>query len=130
MAIKLSAARFDLGGARVDNAVLKVKYATVNARGSVSGSQAMDFSLGNVVSITASGNLTLSITNPPVSGKTGTLTLLLTNGGAVSVAWPSGTTWLTGSAPSLTSSGLDVLSFTTTDGGTTWRAHLLMLNSS
>jgi hypothetical protein len=130
MAIKLSAARFDLGSARVDNAVLKVKYATVNALGSVSGAQAMDFSLGNVVSITANGDLTLSITNPPASGKTGTLTLLLTNGGAVSVTWPSGTTWLTGSAPSLTASGLDVLSFTTTDGGTTWRAHLLMLNSS
>ena len=130
MAIKLSASRFDMGAARVDSAVLKVKYGTINALGSVSGSQAMDFSLGNIVSITAGGTLTLSITNPPASGKTGTLVLLLTNGGAVSVSWPSGTTWLTGSAPSLTASGLDVISFTTTDGGTTWRTHLLMLNSS
>ena len=48
------------------------------------------------------------------------VTLILTNGGSQTVNWPGAVDWAGGSAPSLTSSGIDVLSFTTVDGGTIW----------
>ena len=45
----------------------------------------------------------------------------MTNGLAHgSVAWHSSVQWTGGSAPTLSTSGTDILSFTTLDGGTTW----------
>jgi len=36
------------------------------------------------------------------------------------VNWPAAVDWAGGTAPSLTSSGVDILTFTTVDAGTTW----------
>jgi hypothetical protein len=77
-----------------------------------------DLSLGNVQTKTISGNQTLTFSNPPASGTAGSFTLILTNGGSATVTWPTSVDWPAATAPSLTASGVDVLFFTTIDGGT------------
>ena len=81
---------------------------------------AVDLSLGNVQTYTLSGTQTLTFTNPSASGKSCSFTLFLTNGGSATLNWPGAVDWPGGSPPSLTSSGLDILVFTTLDAGTTW----------
>jgi len=95
---------------------------TINALGDVGGgTDAIDLTAGNVVSATVStGAQTFTFTNPPADGVAGSFTLFLTNGGSQTVNWPGAVDWAGGSAPSLTSSGIDVLTFTTLDAGTIW----------
>ena len=80
----------------------------------------VDLSLGNVQTKTISGAQTLTFSNSPASGSAGSFTLLLTNGGSATVTWPTSVDWPVGTAPTLTAAGLDILVFTTIDGGTTW----------
>ena len=95
---------------------------TINALGDTGGgTDAIDISAGNVVSATVStGTQTFTFTNPSATGKSCSFTLFLTNGGSQTVNWPGAVDWAGGSAPSLTSSGVDVLTFTTLDAGTIW----------
>jgi hypothetical protein len=79
-----------------------------------------DLSLGNVQTKTISGATTLTFSNPPAAGSSGSFTLFLTNGGSAAVTWPTGVDWPTATAPTLTATGVDVLVFTTIDAGTTW----------
>ena len=81
---------------------------------------AVDLSLGNVQTYTLSGNQTLTFTNPPASGTSGSFTLLVTNGGSATLTWPTSDDWAGGTAPTLTASGIDAMVFTTIDGGTIW----------
>jgi len=80
----------------------------------------VDLSLGNVQTKTISGAQTLTFSNPPASGSAGSFTLILTNGGSATVTWPASVDWPAATAPTLTASGVDVLVFTTIDGGTIW----------
>ena len=95
---------------------------TLNALGDVGGgTDAIDLTAGNVVSATVStGTQTFTFTNPPADAIAGSFTLFLTNGGSQTVNWPGTVDWAGGSAPSLTSSGVDVLTFTPLDAGTIW----------
>jgi len=95
---------------------------TVNALGDVAGgTDAIDITAGNVVTATVStGTQTFTFTNPSATGKACSFTLILTNGGSQTVNWPASVDWAGGSAPSLTSSGIDILTFTTVDEGTIW----------
>ena len=81
---------------------------------------AVDISLGNVQTYTLSGDQTLTFTNPSPTGKSCSFTLLVTNGGSAALTWPTAVDWAGGSQPTLTTSGLDILVFTTIDAGTTW----------
>ena len=94
----------------------------VNAIGSTGGgTQDIDLTLGNVVTATVDTSAnTFTFSNPPASGKAGSFTLILTNGGSQTVNWPAAVDWAGGTAPTLTTSGVDVLTFTTVDGGTIW----------
>ena len=94
----------------------------VNALGDLGGgTDGIDLELGNVVSATVStAEQTFTFSNPPASGRCGSFTLFLTNGGSQTVNWPASVDWAGGSAPSLTASGVDILTFVTIDGGTTW----------
>jgi len=80
----------------------------------------VDLALGNVQTKTISGAQTLTFSNPPASGSAGSFTLILTNGGSAAVTWPASVDWPAATAPTLTAAGVDVLVFTTIDGGTTW----------
>jgi hypothetical protein len=95
---------------------------TVNVLGDLGGgTDTIDLTAGNVVTATVSTSTqTFTFTNPSASGKSCSFTLILTNGGSQTVNWPGSVDWAGGSAPSLTSSGVDVLTFFTVDGGTIW----------
>jgi|TARA_R110002020_G_scaffold281544_2_gene497303 hypothetical protein len=95
---------------------------TVNAIGGTGGgTQDMDMTSGNVVSATVDSSAnTFTFSNPSATGRSCTFTLILTNGGSQTVNWPGSVDWVGGTAPSLTSSGKDVITFITVDAGTIW----------
>ena len=96
----------------------------VNALGSVSGTTSINYESGEVVTASATGAVTWSLTNPSATGLSCTFTLILTNGGVGTQTWMTGTKWPGGTPPTLTTSGVDILSFNTVDAGTTWRGIL------
>jgi len=63
---------------------------------------------------------TFTFSNPSASGTACSFTLILTNGGSQTVNWPASVDWAGAAAPALTAAGVDVLTFTTVDAGTTW----------
>jgi hypothetical protein len=100
----------------------------VNALGSKSAAFDIDLEDGNVQSLTiTSGTFNIGLTNA-LASNSNSLTLIGTNlgagtpsfisgahgGGGNAVKWPGGT------APTVTASGTDILTFTTFDGGTQW----------
>lgn len=95
---------------------------TVNVIGSIGGgTQDIDLEAGNVVTGTVdTSTTTFTFSNPPSSGTAGSFTLILTNGGSQTVNWPASVDWAAGTAPTLTTSGVDILTFVTVNGGTTW----------
>jgi hypothetical protein len=95
---------------------------TVNIIGGTGGgTQDIDLTLGNVVTATVDTSTnTFTFSNPSPTAKACSFTLFLTNGGSQTVAWPGTVDWAGGTAPTLTTSGVDVLTFTTVDAGTIW----------
>lgn len=109
--------------------ILKDYALAHNVLGSVTGSVLIDLTLGNFVSATLIGNVTWTFTNPVASPNVSGFSLELVNGGAYTITWPSSVRWPGGTAPSLTVSGVDILTFVTDDGGTNWRGAVSMLDS-
>ena len=116
----------DLEDAILQRPEVKDYAETVNAIGSTGGgTQDIDISAGNVVTATVDTSAnTFTFSNPPATGKCGSFTLILTNGGSQTVNWPGSVDWAGGTAPTLTTAGKDVLTFTTVDAGTTWYGFL------
>lgn len=120
------------GGGAVDfgdKTVKKPYFKDVSEVVSAMDTNDMDMEVANVFTKTISGSLSLTISNPPATGRAGTITLILTNGGTGTITWPTGTKWPGGSPPTLTASGVDVIILMTIDGGTTWRAQVAQLDS-
>jgi len=124
-----SSADMTLGGgiACADEVIGRPRFTdyaeTVNAIGNTGGgSQSIDLTLGNVVTATQTASATTyTFDSPSATGKSCSFTLILTNGASNSgTVWPGAVDWAGGDAPSLTSSGVDVLTFTTVDAGTIW----------
>ena len=89
--------------------------------GTGGGTQDIDLTLGNnVVATVDTSTNTFTFSNPTASDELCGFTLFLTNGGSQTVNWPGTVDWAGGTAPTLTTSGLDILVFITTDGGTIW----------
>ena len=102
--------------------MLKDYSELTNAIGATGGgTQDIDLTLGNVVTATVdtSGN-TFTFSNPIATDDCSSFTLILTNGGSQTVTWPAAVDWAGGSAPDLTSSGVDILAFLTVNGGGVW----------
>jgi hypothetical protein len=94
---------------------------TVNILGTLSSTPVdIDLNEGNIVSATCATDITFTFSNPPVSGKCGSFIFVITNGGSVSITWPVSVAWAGGTEPTLTTSGTDILTFFTIDGGTIW----------
>tara|TARA_R110000824_G_scaffold345869_2_gene532580 strand:- start:1918 stop:2925 length:1008 start_codon:yes stop_codon:yes gene_type:complete len=113
-----------------DNLIEKpefIDYAeTINVIGGTGGgTQDIDISAGNVVTATVDTSTnTFTFSNPSVTGKGCSFTLILTNGGSQTVAWPASVDWAGGTAPTLTAAGNDILTFMTIDAGTRWYGFL------
>ncbi len=111
-----------MGDNIVQRPVMKDYGETVNAIGAIGGgTQDIDLTLGNVVTGTVdTSETTFTFSNSPTTGTAGSFTLILTNGGSQTVNWPAAVDWAGSTAPTLTTSGIDVITFTTIDGGTIW----------
>ena len=106
----------------IQRPVVKDYGETVNAIGAIGGgTQDIDLESGNVVTGTVdTSETTFTFSNPPTTGTAGSFTLILTNGGSQTVNWPGAVDWAGGTAPTLTTAGIDVITFTTIDAGTIW----------
>jgi hypothetical protein len=88
----------------------------------------IDLATGGLFYKTISANTTLTIANPLAAGKVSTFILELVNGGAYTITWPTSVKWPGGTAPTLTTSGKDVLEFYSYDAGTTWINKIITKN--
>ena len=106
--------------------VIKDYAETVYAHGTTGGAKTIDLTNGNIHTITLNAATTFAFSNPPATGKAGSLTLIINQGTtAYAVTWPSSVDWSGGSAPNLSKVSTDyVLTFLTLDAGTTWRGWL------
>jgi len=89
----------------------------------------IDLSLGNVFTKTISGATTFTVSNVATTGTVNSFILELTNAGSATITWFGGVKFAGGVAPTLTTSGVDILGFYTKDGGTTWRGLVLSKDS-
>jgi len=83
------------------------------------GALNIDCSAGNYFTKTINANSTFTVSNVPASRAYAfTLELTHTSG---TVTWFSGVQWPAGTAPTLTTGKVHLLTFVTDDGGTSWR---------
>ena len=93
---------------------------TINALGSISGTTNINLANGTNVTATIAGATTFTVSGL-TSGSVNTITLLLTNAGAHSVTFPSGTTFNRNTAPILAASGNTIIVLETYDTGTSYK---------
>lgn len=80
----------------------------------------IDCSAGNYFTKTfTAGAVSLTMSNIPASGTTAAGIVETINAGLATITYPTGSKWAGGTAPTLTSSGKDVLGWYVNDGGTT-----------
>jgi len=120
-ATTLSSTLTATGGGTV-KATYQERYAAVT---SSSGAATLDLSTANYFSHTLSENTTYTFSNPPSSGTAFTFTLELkqdSSGSGYSTTWPGSVDWPGGTEPTDSSGAndVDILVFTTRDGGTTY----------
>lgn len=96
------------------------------------GTLTLDYTTGHHFDVALNANVTtLTISNPPASGKAGGFVLKLTADGTPrTIAWPASVKWANGSAPTPTSTNnkVDMFTFITYDAGTTWYAGVIGQN--
>jgi hypothetical protein len=125
--VKISAARIDLEGGRIDNAMLKYYAETLvgGASGTNTGSAyTIDLSTGSAFYLILNANCTFNFSNPSASGTASGFTLILKQDGTGGrgVTWPYTVAWERDSipVPSTAANTWYVLYFFTVDGGATW----------
>ena len=99
--------------------------------GSTSGNVDIDLSQGNNFYVNRTGGINIDFINPPNGPRAVGFTLVLNDGGSgATVTWNENIEWANGIAPTLTTSGKDILVFYTYDGGTTYYGFLSAANVS
>lgn len=99
---------------------------TENTFTGAAGTKNLDISAATVFSASSSmaGNaITFTFDNPPASGRAATITLILNAASTATLTWPASVDWPGGTEPSW-STGIDVVSFVSVDGGSTWLGFL------
>lgn len=102
----------------ISNPALKVGTVTVSG-----SAVTLDHSTGVLFNHTATANFTVALSGAPSSGEA-VYILRLTNSSAYSITWPTGISWLGGTAPALTS-GTDEIHFRRSADGSVVRAFAL-----
>ena len=100
-----------------------------SALGSVGTLATVDMTAANFFSATLGSACTFVFSNPCGSGDFGGFVIELTDGGSDTVNWPASVDWAGGSAPTLTTSGKDLLVFVTRDAGTTYHGMAASIDS-
>lgn len=118
----------------VNTNTLKNYNEIVNAQGSQSTTVAIDFTTGNVQTVTLTGNVTLTLSNPAASGLSSAMTIVITQDstGTRTITWPGSVKWQAGAAPTLSTAAaaVDVVTLFTVNGGTTYYGTLAIANAS
>jgi hypothetical protein len=118
----------------ISNAKLQSYSETVNTVSSIaSANYTIDLSRANIYDITMGANVTFTFSNPPTSGTLKNCTIILRQGtGGNKFATFTGAKYTDGAAPVLSkgASQIDVLSFFTIDGGTSYFGSYSMANVS
>ena len=98
-----------------------------SALGSITTTQDLDLDVAMAFTATVTGVVTIAFTNVPSAGSfmQGVI-IKLTNGGAFAVTWPAAVKWAGGTAPTLTTSGTDLIAMVSFDDGTTWQANAIL----
>ncbi len=89
--------------------------------GNTGATQTFDLDDGLYFTATVDQNTTFTFSNPATSGTACAFYIEITNGGAFTVTWPGSIAWDAATAPTLQTSGVDIIGFTTNDGGSTYR---------
>lgn len=122
-AVKLA---YDKANSALPKAGGTLTGAVVEKISALSGtSVALDLKTSNNFTHTATANTTFTVAaNTGTSFQLGTL--VLTNAGNYTITWPSSFKWADGALPTLMESGIDVITFFTINGGTTYYAAQVM----
>lgn len=100
----------------------------------VTGATTLDLSTSNIFQLTLSGATTITFTNPPTSAQIFSFTVIVIQDatGGRTIAWPTGTKYSGGVLPpsTTTANAVDVWSFMTYNGGTTYIASLSVKNAA
>jgi hypothetical protein len=98
----------------------------------VSSALTLNLENGNVFNVSLDSDITtLTISNPPASGKTGSFTLLLTGDGTQrTITWPGSVKWGSAGDPTPASGvgRITIVSFMSLDGGSNWYGFLAGLD--
>lgn len=89
----------------------------------------IDLSLGDVFTKTITSNTTFTIVGVP-QNKNCTFSIILQNGGAYNIVWPSNVKWSYGLSPILSTEGIDVITFITPSGGNIWYGSLSLADAA
>lgn len=89
-------------------------------KGSVSGAQSLDLAVAQYFTIAPTAGVVLTFANTPTSVGATAMIIRSTNGGT-RFTWPASVKWPSGTAPTLTVAGVDLIVLITDDDGTTWR---------
>ena len=106
--------------------ILTERYVAVNSADT--GNVTLDLDTGNFFHIAPSGAVTIIFDNVPASPDAVFIQIEFTNASAFTITWPGSVDWPGATEPTLTS-GVDLITGYTRDGGTTWRLALAMENS-
>ena len=87
---------------------------TVNPMGSVTGAQTVNLASGNIITATLTGSGTWGFSNG-YSGRCQTIMFILTNAGT-NITWSPVPKWPSGTAPTMSASGTDIIMMTSIDG--------------
>jgi len=124
--MKISSARVDAQGGRIDSATLKsyTETAVGGTGGTNSGTAyTVDLTTGNVFHILLNANCTFTFPSTLTSGTAYSFILVLKqDGGTRTATWPSSVIWPGGTTPVLSATGgiRDIFTFMTINGGTSW----------
>lgn len=99
-------------------------YESVQTLGTVTGTTNILGTSGNIVTLSLGGDTFLNFTAGASTGFCRVLTLIITNGGAYTLTWAGSVLWSDGAAPTLSESGIDIVTLITTTGGSVWLGSL------
>ena len=86
------------------------------------GAQTLDTAAGTFFTPTGAttGIITFTFTNPAAVGTVTAFTMVLNDAGTNAPVWPASVDWPAATEPTWSAGGIDIVSFITTDNGTTW----------